>query len=194
MRTMTISVDARKFGFKNSVSSLLLRDGNFSSTLFPSAQLIKWSSRYCLLRVCCTGRRDGRIFIFFHPQGPDRAKFHKYHRHKGEVRSSPCALFLTLPRLQLGPVSTRVTRTLQPLFTLFRRPARYMALLPFSYTRKPAHSCDPLQKYANSTPQTPNRSSYPIFPQSSSRLLQEGPQRHRIPRHNQGSSPDNQQR
>ena len=32
MKTMTISVDAHKFGFRTPVSNLLLRDGNFAST------------------------------------------------------------------------------------------------------------------------------------------------------------------
>jgi len=31
MKTMTISVDARKFGFRTPISNLLLRDGIFSS-------------------------------------------------------------------------------------------------------------------------------------------------------------------
>jgi hypothetical protein len=167
---MTISVDAHKFGFNSTVSSLLLRDGNFL-LIHPPSRLTGLSSRYRLFRVCHIGDAVMMMveYSFFHSQGPDSAEYHEHRCHKGKAQYSLKAFlhagFLTSLLSQLGPVSAQAERSLSPFFTTFCRPVRYMAPSPCSYNRAPTHPLHySLQTPVNLTLQITKHPSYQIFP------------------------------
>jgi len=163
MRTMTISVDAHKFGFKTSVSSLLLRDGNSPPALFLSTRLINLSSRYCLLCVCCIWRGDDGTLISFIPRALTLLSSTNIVAIKVKSNVPPASSISHLTSLSAG-TRKYTGKTHLPAHCLQPFAGQSDIWHHFHLHTSVSLLCDHLQQPANSTPQTPNRPNYPIFP------------------------------